>query len=219
MEKGDNVQRNAAYPLPTTPAEESILHNKKVYWFNTQKGFVESYYARADNPDFIYPPALLNNVPVAPDWYPVDTGPEVRMEPTGSIAVGAGATIGGWGSIKNFGGSSYWAANSTSITCNMSGTYEFIVWTNQPQGSGVAEYQMRVTTAGTVVRTRNFTGMPMTASFWTPAEGRMITFAEKGTVLTVALLSGALTLHNGASTGLRGQFVVRYLRPPFVGQY
>ena len=72
LRRGTTAQRDAAFGVPTTDAQRVALANQKVTWFNTDKGWEETYYALATLPGLTAKGVAAPAGYTAPTsaWYP-----------------------------------------------------------------------------------------------------------------------------------------------------
>jgi hypothetical protein len=116
--RGTTAQRDTAYGVPSTDAERVALANMRVTWFNTDRGWVESFYMTADSG--LTATALLAGYP--PGWYPMpgsaifahrgrSSGPQAIPANTYTLAtlntatiLQGGATASGQGIVAPIGG-------------------------------------------------------------------------------------------------------------------
>lgn len=66
--RGSTSVRDTVYPVPTTDPQRVALAAQKLQWFNTDKGWTESYYATTGTAGLTVPGLLAGH---APGWYPV----------------------------------------------------------------------------------------------------------------------------------------------------
>jgi len=73
MLRGTTARRDRTYPAPTTDAERATLANRQVLWYNTDHGWLESYYAVDGTPGLTVVGVLgTTTFAVHPaGWYPV----------------------------------------------------------------------------------------------------------------------------------------------------
>lgn len=91
MGKGTSAQRDGFYGVPTTDAQKVALANSVPIWFNTEKGWEESYYAPSSIGTLTVN-SLLSDQP--PGWYPTGSnGPFGHRGSTSNISLNAGNVV------------------------------------------------------------------------------------------------------------------------------
>lgn len=91
MGKGTSAQRDGFYGVPATDAQKVALANSVPIWFNTEKGWEESYYAPSSIGTLTVN-SLLSDQP--PGWYPTGSnGPFGHRGSTSNISLNAGNVV------------------------------------------------------------------------------------------------------------------------------
>lgn len=217
---GTTALRDATYPPPSSVAEQVFLANRQIQWYNTDRGWMESYYAPSGAAGLTARGLLAG---AAANWYPIGTGPEIVMEPNAEIAVATGSPttyVGGWaGTVRRNGGSSSFTNDSGAIIAQRAGFYDLHAWTVQLAGTGTPNYHLVITNSGNVELTRHDGGVfPLQSSLFTTVEMSMRSkFMNVGDKLVLRLWSGSgMVVHKGSGTDTRGQLSAYYVRPPLV---
>lgn len=175
--EGTTAERNLVFPLPTTDANRKILADKQVVWFNTEKGWAETYYD-LDTVTAAGVPGLIAGV--APGWYPTGSGPWAAVTGTtvGSSngyvydkLIDFGVTETGITSIRH-GGAEFFTRAATHLSVNRAGYYDFAIDAHFPNGSGAYICSLIVKRSDGVVMHVIQKAIPLQASF-----GQLINFA------------------------------------------
>lgn len=123
INKGTTSDRNAAYPLPVNTTQQVALHNQKIQWQNTEKGWTEQYFAPAALGGVNAPGLLAGH---AAGWYPVSGSLLVctRIQQNGfqPISAGVAAAPTFLSPIVNIGG--FTVTTNNNIIPSIGGFYD-----------------------------------------------------------------------------------------------
>lgn len=213
--RGTTAQRNAAYGVPTTTAQHVALANQKVTFYNTDTGWEESYYAVTGSAGLTARGLITGT---APGWYPTGAGPWCIMQPSAAKSVTSDTYLGGWnGTVRRNGGAAWFNPTATVIQVQKAGLYDFGYWTNQQNGSGIANYYLRIlNSAGTVVDAYvDGGGFALNGSFASKVHHSVEAYPlTAGQQIAPHIASGSLQVHFVGN--VRGQLYARYVGPALV---
>lgn len=148
---GTTAQRNALYPVPTTDAQRAALANALPVWFNTDLGWMESYYADTGLAGLTAPGLVTGS---GAGWYPTGRGPMAVVYTYGGMGSGSAipfTTWHTWGvgqepglqSRKNTPGNNndgssifYKAVDNAALQTFLPGRYRVTCHMSYPAGSG-----------------------------------------------------------------------------------
>lgn len=137
--RGTTAERTTLYPAPATAADQAALANLKVWWFNTDTGWPESYYATTGTAGLT---AVGLVAGAAAGWYPVGAGPAISLIAGTQQSLTTGNTYTGWngpgfGRSWRRGGAAYFTyAASGAITAVRAGRYRVLCVGTVQQGTG-----------------------------------------------------------------------------------
>lgn len=216
---GTTFSRDVAYPPPTTDAERVALANKKPVWFNTDKGWEESYYATTGLTGLTVPGL---DAAVASGWYPTGPGPYIVLEPTAAFVVQANQYVGNWhnGNMRRKGGSAIFVPDSSGfIQVLLSGYYDVKVATLLTNGSGTANFHLRTLNSALTTTKRQIDGL----AFTLVSNLAVRMHGEDNDAPIYAGDKVGLFCHSGSNLSVhhlthtpRGQFAIRYKGPMLV---
>lgn len=135
---GSSSARDSVHGVPTSDAESVALANARPFWFNTDLGWEESYYATAGLSQ-LGTPGLAPGIPSG--WYPTGVGPSAAVYMVGSQAQVSSNVISRWSFAGNGyrrGGDSWFELfnNNTSLRAKRAGRYRLDMSMTFPDGSG-----------------------------------------------------------------------------------
>lgn len=145
---GTTAERNLYYGNPpTTVAAQAALANRQVQWFNTDRGWVESYYAVSGTAGLTavgLQPSIAGNTA---GWYPMGPGgPRMMIVTTASQSMVNGNTFTKWDwdhanmhSYSKEGGLTWFypiATNAGRAAVSTAGRYRATMMMQYPNGSG-----------------------------------------------------------------------------------
>lgn len=215
LNAGTPAERDARYGVPATTAERVALANKQVVWFNTVKGWDESFYVATGSAGLTARGLIAGT---ADGWYPVGEGPWCVMEPTAAKATASDQYIGGWnGSIRRNGGAEWFNPTATVLQVQKAGMYSFGFWSIQQNGSGTANYILRVLNAAGTAVDQSIDGGAVTLSSTLATRCGLsaeVYPLKAGQQIAPLTHSGALTVHFLAT--IRGQLYAKYRGPALV---
>lgn len=212
--RGTTAERDAIYGVPATTAERVALANRGISWFNTDLGWEESYYAPTGSAGLTAPGLVAA---AAAGWYPTGLGPFQRLQPTAAFGATAGNPVRSWmGTRYRKGGDSWFTYTDANgrVQIKVAGYYRLQVWTTQQSGSGAANYHLRQLNAGVTEQHVDGLAFTLNASLLThpAADADMLILANRE--LDFFLHTGALSVHQGGGTTIKGEFTVTYFAPP-----
>lgn len=214
--RGTPAAREEVFPTPTNAAEHAALANRKVLWYNTERGWLESYYATTGTPGLA---AIGLRAGIAPGWYPTGPGgPFHKIVPTVQIAPTVSNRLTWSGDTVTTGGIEWFEYSAGTILVKKPGRYRVRAWTTQLQGSGTTNYHLRMMSEALSVErfvdgnafTLNptlYTRAHSEGDFEVPGPRRFDFFLHAGV---------GMTLHMGSSDSIRGEFIIEYLGPLLV---
>lgn len=146
MGKGTSAQRDGFYGVPTTDAQRVALANSVPIWFNTQKGWKESYYAPSSLPGL----TVRGLKSIAPaGWYPVEgNGPKILLSSNGTIQnMTTGSVFTNWAAPGTafswrMGGSDYIEFSSGVVKPKIWGRYRCSISLSIQTGAGTGAFTM-----------------------------------------------------------------------------
>lgn len=212
--RGTATARDEAFAPPTSDEERAALANRAPLWFNTDRGWLESYYAVAGTPG-LTAIGLRSGVPAG--WYPVGPGgPFHKIVPTSQIGPGVNTRLTWSGDTLTTGGAEWFGYSAGMIQVKKPGRYRVRAWTTQSVGSGTTNYHLRMLGENTTTIEKFVDGnaFPLHGSLYTRAhiEGDFEVLGPRN--FDVLLHAGVgMTLHMGSSNSIRGEFIVEYLGP------
>jgi len=213
MGSGTALERDNYYGTPSTDADRAALANQMPQWFNTERGWWESYYAPTGTTGLTAPGLKVGT---AAGWYPVGLGPWMNLEPTSAFAATAGNYVGNWNGLVRSNAPDLFTHASTSLSCHMPGIYKVSAWTTQQTGGGTADWLLRIldSSGSTLIRAQHSPGPALIATLWTRAFVFMDdTPMRAGDRAMMLCSSGSLSVHQGGGTDVRGQLSCRYVGP------
>lgn len=212
--EGTTSQRNAYFGDPSVVADQVTLANKRIMWFNTDYGWLESYYALAGSAGLTVP-GLISGFGTTAGWYPVGEGPYSRHLASGSQNVVPATWVTSWaawgsGGSTRHGGSSWFTYSGGKVTCVKAGYYEAIGMTSFQTGTGaVLLHMMKNSTSVMRVKTALDATYPNTAYFH---KGAIAMTPNDGISLYSEI--GSYTLnYSSESPESRGELTIRYKGP------
>lgn len=215
--RGTTAERNQAFWVPANDAERAALANEKVVWFNTDLGWWESYYATTGTAGLTAKGLVAGT---APGWYPVGLGPYIRLEPGTTFAATPNNPIRSWAGLRNDrnGGSAWFTYTDADgrITVPRAGRYLVRAQTVQQTGTGTSNFHLRQLNANAYERHVDGVATPLNSTLFTLAHAEAEFPAPAGRQFDLYVQSGTLNVHSGGSTGIRGEFLVRYMGPLLV---
>lgn len=213
--RGTTAARDAAYGVPATVADQVALANLKVNYWNADTGWEEQYYATVGSAG-LTARGLVSGT--AAGWYPTGVGPSCVMEPTAAKATSSDQYIGGWnGTIRRNGGAAWFNPTAAVIQVQKAGMYDFGFWTIQQNGSGTANYHLRILNqpGSAVDLTVDGGAFALQASLGTrPGLSATGYPLKAGQQIAPYMHSGSLQVHYVGT--LRGQLYARYVGPALV---
>ena len=163
---GTVAERTATYPNPTTAATRAALANARVRWYNTESGWVESYYAATGTAGLTVP-GLVSGV--AAGWYPVGPGPEIHLASSGSQAISTAIPYSGWdfnqGKSWRRGGAAGLVPATDRVTVKMPGMYDIESMVFFPNGTVTGVFQMASYSAANVLRDTQQKAIPLLTNY------------------------------------------------------
>lgn len=140
-DRGTTALRDATYPPAATVPEQVFLANRQILWYNTDRGWTESYYAPTGSAG-LTARGLVAGAPAG--WYPIGDGPKIRF--AGS-SVGPGAAgwreFGTWAALGNTEGTSWrnsslmiWPSIISYVELGIAGRYDISGDMALPGGAG-----------------------------------------------------------------------------------
>lgn len=215
---GTTAERDAIFGDPGPLADRVALANLQVVWYNTDRGWHESYYEVAGLPGLT---AAGLNISVAPGWYPIGRGPFWRGTPTAAIFQAAGSYVPGWGgAVRNRGGADWFTYNAVNgaVVCPKAGVYRALWETTIQPGSGTMEFYARVLSVGlsTTLAERPGNTTVLNASVYTQARATIPEWPVfAGQAFLLFGQTGSANIHQGAGVQIRGSLSVEYIGPLF----
>lgn len=214
---GTSATRDAVYGVPATDPARVALANQLPMWWNTESGWLESYYTRGGLAGLTVP-GLIGGASTG--WYPVGLGPRITLYPNTSFAAGQGVALKNWnGTTVRRGGASWLTYdNATGVVSVLkAGRYRLSLRT--AAGTGSVLYDLWLSVSGLTDFRR---GDQQNTNFWRTAETSG-TVSMPGGNSVVATLSGVspagstVTFHAGGdNNGGRGELTVEYLGPALI---
>jgi microcystin-dependent protein len=206
--QGSTALRDATYGVPTTDAERASLANRAISWFNTDRGWFESYYALSTIAG-----VNTGRKTTVSGWFPISgTMPMCQMIKT----VPQSVPNGGWAKM-NFdyvfvNPFAMWNSGTpTRITLPITGTYE-IAGGGGVAGSGSGRVGHQVTVSDTVISGMLSGG----ASDDTGSTSTIIWTFNAGQYVELAIFQEGGTRNSATSAYARPNLSVKYLGPPLV---
>lgn len=209
--KGTTTERDAYFGVPATDPTRVALANQRVSFFNTDLGWIESYYAVTALSGLT---ALGLVTGTASGWYPVPGtgGPVLANYPTAQVVANGGSNMSGWsGSSWSRGGTAWieYIGNGT-VQVKKAGRYR-VHWHTAMQ-TGTGELDMWL-----------YAGTTFSNDAWELNATRFkVSSFEFANIAMVAndtcypyVNAGSATVHTSTSTR-RGEFMVQYLGPNLV---
>lgn len=217
--RGTTAERDTLYGVPSGVSQQAALANRKVRYFNMDRGWEESYYAPAGTTGLT---ALGLDPATAPGWYPTGEGPYSKLFANAAISLSNNAyftTFAAWGTgvSKRRGGAGWFSYDPTQggVTCLVAGQYEIEGYITRQAGTG--EPTCHILRNGNSV----YTGMK-------DLSPGSVSDQLLHVPLIDAPINSKFTLFNavGAYTGMvatgqpevRGSFVVKYKAPLFASE-
>lgn len=212
---GTTAERDIAFPTPTTNAQRVALANQNIVWYNKTSGWWESYYATTGLSGLT---ARGLQSGISSGWYPVSEGPYIRLQPTSSFSAVANNPVRSWGTMTRSGGSSWFSYNDTNgrISIPVAGRYQVRAQTTQQTGTGTANYHLRVLNAGSYEQHVDGVAVTLVSNLFTLAHAEMEIPILASREVDFFVQSGTLNVHQAGTTGIRGEFLVRYKGPLLV---
>lgn len=213
-ERGTTAQRVARYPDPTTDAQRVALANRRVQWFNTEKGWWESYFTSITTGLTVQPLRTTSG------WYPMaGSGPRRRVIGAGGQARTNGQGYTNWSTTDADGvyigkgiaanDITFDAPNGVFIAPH-SGEYRF-TWRMQLQaGSGTGVFGVHKL-AGTWVAVE---AIALMGSFGTYFMGSSVWHMLAGEARGIGVNTGTLTV--GGADYDTAMMELEYISPPFL---
>lgn len=147
---GTTAQRDTYFGTPTTDPARVALANQKVTWYNTDFGWIESFYAVTGLSGLT---ALGLITGTASGWYPMSEGPWAIINGT-SQTITDGVVYSNYnafGTSRSFrrGGSAWFTLTNSNqrLTYAVAGYYDIQARYSFPNGSGTPVTSMRVKNA------------------------------------------------------------------------
>lgn len=139
--RGSTAERNAIYgdPAVLTNTQKVELANRQINWFNTDEGWMESYYAVESLPGLTVDALIVGTLS---GWYPITTGPRAVVRMTAAQAQTNGQQPTLWafspqGSIRRGGPQWFELFDSNkTLRVKQAGHYRFDGMMSFPNGSG-----------------------------------------------------------------------------------
>lgn len=216
---GNSTARDALYGVPGNDAQRAALANKHPLWFNTEFGWMESFYA-VDGTSGLTAQGLVSGT--APGWYPVGEGPFSTLISSGSQTLSNGTDIVNWnnwgtdGSTRR-GGDGWFTKSSGSVTCKKAGRYEVFGTFVRQSGTGDTTTHIFRAPGGSGAGSVYMDTTPLTSNASTVAlrKGSVHTIAD--TVYTLHNATGSYTIFGVVGAlEVRGEFTIRYKGPLLV---
>ena len=214
---GTTAERNAHFGVPVGDPAIVALANQKVQWFNTDTGWWESYYSRSDKAGLIA--KGLNPAYAGSGWYPTGEGPFYRLQPSATWAAATGTPVRNWdGFVTRNGGPSWFTYDGLTgrIKILKSGRYKVSAWTTQTTGSGTSNHHLRVMNGASYLQHVDGIAVTLVSNLYTKSGAEMEVIIPSGYEVDFFTQSGTLTLHMSSGSGIRGEFLVKYLGPALV---
>lgn len=217
--RGTSALRDATFVPPTTDAERAAFANRQILWYNTERGWQESYYAPTGIAGLTARGLVAG---LTADWYPTGTGPECRLTPTAEATAPLGGVVPGWNGIMlRSGGSTWFTTTSTGIAILIPGKYDISVRTVQQNGGGLMDWYVQLTNAGQTAFVTQWQGplAPLQTNLFRQMSldipSHLITSSQ---FLRLASISGGpIQVHKAsAADNPRGHMLARYVGPPLI---
>jgi len=143
---GTEADRIRYFPLAVDPTGSVELANARPYWYNTEQGWLESYYA-PENFAGLTVPGL--KVGVSAGWYPVGDGPKMVVSASGGQSFSGVGVFNSW--LAPGSGHSWLRGNSGYLTfednnkirAQKAGRYSAFLAMGYPNGSGTGVSSFR----------------------------------------------------------------------------
>lgn len=223
--RGTTAQRDAKYGVPGTAAARVALANQQVQWFNTDLGWMESYYEIGSASGLLVR-GLFLDAPAG--WYPTgDGGPYIELTALAEVSNFFNTFITGWSIYNRRGGASWFTLNGTDrVDVLKPGRYDIRAYTTQYAAfNGVApDYalQQLATDNATVVRNVGGGAFKQDPNFNTRPHAEMYdTYILANQKVGFKLQKGTkpagdttMQVHGGGTDVARGRLMVRYIAPP-----
>lgn len=212
---GTTTQRDARFGIPVTTADIAALANRRVIWYNTEEGWMESYYATTGTAGLSVRGLTTGN---PSGWYPVGQGPYIRLQPTSAFSAVANNPIRSWGTAFRSGGTAWFSYSDTNgrISIPRGGRYQVRAQTTQQNGNGTANYHLRVLNSGSYEQHIDGVAFTLVSNLYTLAHAEMEIAILPGRQVDLFIQSGTLAVHQSGGSGIRGEFLIRYVAPPLV---
>lgn len=215
-ERGSESLRNSRYGVPADNAARVSLANRRPLWYNTDRGWLESYYATTGLLGLTG--GLMAGAPSG--WYPVGPGPFIRLRPTAIYAASTSNAIKNWnGEVHRQGGSDWFTYDNATgrILVKKPGRYQVQVWTLQTSGTGVSNHHVRFLESGVVDIIADGISTPLINTLLTKVEAHLEHVLLGNREVELYTHSGNIDVHSqGSYPTIRGEFNVRYLGPALV---
>jgi len=165
---GTAAERDAVYGVPASDATRVALANRKVTWFNTDRGWWEEYFATTALSGLTVTGLELTAVS---GWYPVANGPQGVLYAAGNEAHTAGSLFTNW---RAFGTSpssknvpdALMSRATEKLVVGMAGRYRAYAYMTYPAGAGTGAVSFHGVTKSTAGIDRSFSiPVPLYAGF------------------------------------------------------
>lgn len=217
---GTIAERDAMFGVPAGDPARVELANQNIAWFNTDAGWVESYYATTGLPGL-----TARGLVAGTDsgWYPVGPGPLIYLVASAPQNVtGTNQTITTWaapgtGLSTRVGGADWFTLSAGLVTTVKAGRYHVRQKTRAQSGSGQVWHYLLSSTLGNLAIS-NFT---LNAAFQNShLEAGPIIHPAGATFRVISDNGGPYFVQEGGngSDPMSGEFVVTYVGPPLVSE-
>ncbi|AWY06650.1 minor tail protein [Microbacterium phage Zeta1847] len=148
--QGTTAQRDAYYGTPTSDAQRAALANARIAYFNTDLGWMESYYAPTGTAGLAARGLVTGT---AAGWYPIGRGPRATLHAaSGGQTRTNGQSYEAWqpfgsGDSNRNAGDAFVSAETSYLRMNLAGRWRIAAGLYFPNGSGTGVQSLRVNTA------------------------------------------------------------------------
>lgn len=224
--RGDTVARNAYFGTPTTDEDRAQLANAQVRWFNTERGWEESYYATTGIAGLTARGLVAG---VASGWFPVGPGgPRMFLVPSAQQSLSTGLYFTNWAapgtglSWRN-GGPGFLDLAGGVPWVRLAGRYDTTVRLGIQAGAGAAAlYLSQNDTAGVQVAIPDQDAVVLNGTYGMIYKlSRLDLLMTQDTSVRVYAASvGSAIFAPSANSGISssGSYEITYAGPPLVNQ-
>lgn len=158
--RGPTSERDILFGIPSTLEQRVELANRRIVWFNTDRGWWESYYAVSGSAGLTTRGLMTGGPPAA--WYPIGDGPLIHLQgspsgqlhnngqeftawqgyPPANVQEGTAGANFTW----NTGGSEWWdwVSGRSYIEMKVWGFYDILSNMTFPGGGGIGIFAQQV---------------------------------------------------------------------------